>query len=121
MPSIKADWVSGGMNILSGVFAALWSGQGPAGFPVGGIQLRADKANSGSLYIALSGNMTIQSGDFFRSGGILSGGILDGMPMNPGDAYLLPKLSFPLSGAPAVFVQPDLACSGQGRLYWERF
>jgi hypothetical protein len=120
MPSALIDWVSGGFNLLSGVPGQLWSGWAHQA-PVGGIQIVADPSNSGAVYVAFSGGMTIQSGGYWLSGQVGSG-YLDGMPVQPGGSYFVPKLAFPLSGAPQLFVQPSLAASGgYGRLYWEIF
>ncbi len=69
----------------------------------------------------LSGNfMTITSGAMALSGGCLSG-MLDGMPMAPGDTYFIPKTAFATSGVYGVWAMCDVAASGIGRLYWEMF
>ena|ERR1700738_541340 len=109
-----------------------WSGRVE---PVGGFQLRADKANSGSIYISLSGAFvfsgqigclpasggpTITSGAMFLSGGI-SSGMNDGMQLGAGDAFFIPKISFSSSGTYQVCVGCDPACSGTARLYVESF
>lgn len=107
------DFLSGGTNILSGNY---WSGTFA---PVGGIQLVAWPANSGNVYVGLSGGVTITSGVFQKSGGPSR---LDGVPLAPGATYFIPKLAFSnVSGTPQVFAQPDAACSGQARLFWEVF
>ena len=85
--------------------------------PIGGIQLRADRNNSGVLWVGLSGDLTVTSGGMFLSGG----GFSDGMPMYPGDPYFIPRIADGLSGNYSVYVRHDAACSGQGRLYYEIF
>lgn len=115
MPSLVLGFNSGGTNILSGNY---FSGTG-AYHPVGGIQIRAGRAQSGSVYVALSGGVTVGSGVFFLSGFT---GRMDGMELGPGDSYFIPKLAFiGNSGSPQVFAQPDAACSGVAKLYWEVF
>ena len=64
MPSVRVGFISGGTNILSGNY---FSGLG-AVHPVGGIQLRAAKSNSGSIYFSLSGGVTVNSVPFRRLG-----------------------------------------------------
>ena len=115
MPSILLGVISGGTNILSGNY---WSGQGGI-HPVGGIQLLMNPSNSGIVYVACSGGVTIRSGGFQASG--LSGG-MDGMPIGPGVGYFIPKLEFiPSSGNPTIFCQPDANCSGQAVVFFEIF
>ncbi len=109
-----------------------WSGQIE---PVGGIQFRADKNNSGAVYISLSGAFvfsgqmgllvgsggpTITSGSMFLSGGMNSGAC-DGFPIYAGDAYFTPKLAFKVSGVYNICLACDPACSGQARVYAEVF
>lgn len=114
MPSVVVGIISGGQNILSGNY---FSGLG-ASHPVGGVQLLAWSANSGSVYVALSGGITINSG-VLGSGGSTSGGRMDGIQLTPGIPYFLPKVGFSRSGTPQVFVTVDAAGSGQARLYYE--
>lgn len=83
--------------------------------PVGGIQLRWHPQASGYCYVGLSGNMTLNSGGAFLSGG----GVSDGMVLSPGDPYFIPKIAFRTSGQFNVYAYCDQAASGQGRLYWE--
>ncbi len=127
MPSVLyAGGVSGPQLLISG---NPFSGQLA---PIGGIQLVADRSNSGSLYIGFSGNMTQTSGSFPLSGG----GLADGIQLGPGGAYFIPRqcirgifsgaggvssgMSNLLSGSPFnIFFLGDAAVSGQGRLYWE--
>jgi len=119
MPSFLLGFLSGGQDILAGNF---WSGQG-AFHPVGGVQLTADGNNSGSIYVALSGGLTIQSGGLTAASGGMANlsGAMDGMQMRPGAGYFIPKIGIGLSGSPSIYVNPDAACSGQARLYMEPF
>lgn len=114
MPSTLVTAASGApFPLVSGNF---WSGTG--GFhPVGGIQLRAGLSNSGSVYVGLSGGMTVTSGGFFLSGG----GLNDGMPLAAGDSLFIPKVAFQTSGVVNVYVNCDAACSGQARIFWEAY
>ncbi len=112
--------VSGGAGVYSGHMT-----------PTSTLLLRWVSA-SGNCYIAFSGGgpplsgniMTIASGGFALSGGCLSG-MLDGMPMAPGDTYLVPVVALtnkgPTSGLYNVFALADVAASGIGRLYFEFF
>ena len=141
MPSTVINYVpgSGFCPLFSG---NPWSGQPTV--PVGGIQLRAAPQNSGYLYISLSGaypvsgvmstlvgsgGPTINSGTWaalsgnpIRAGGT---GIMDAMPLAPGDTYFLPKIAdarFAWSGQFGICVGQDPACSGGfGRLFVEGF
>ena len=123
MPSILVGFASGnlnsgalgGTNILSGNY---WSGQG-ALHPYAGVQLATPSNNSGNLYIGLSGGMTVNSGGLNTSGYANFSGGMDGMVMPPNTSYFIPRLAFGTSGTPRVIVQPDSACSGQARLFWE--
>jgi hypothetical protein len=118
MPSQRLGFLSGGTNILSGNY---FSGQGSI-HPVGGIQLRAASTNSGLIYVGLSGGVTTGSGVFQQSGSFLSGlGKMDGIPLGPGDPYLIPKVAFAVSGSPGIFIQPDVNCSGQAVVFFEIF
>ena len=122
MPSIILGNASGGQNVLSG--AALYSGT-RASEPVGGVQLRWSSGAPGTCYVALSGNMTVNSGGVLGVSGAYLSGLLDGMPLYPGDAIYIPKLGLggagPNSGMPTLFAACDAAASGVGRLYWESF
>lgn len=116
MPSVLVGTQSGGQLIISG---NVFSGQGPAR-PQGGIQFRTDKLASGAIYVALSGNMTINSGTI-SAGGVTSGGGMDGMPVYAGDGYWLPRLACGMtSGSINVYAQAEAASSGN-RLYFEIF
>lgn len=119
MPSVLLGFLSGGTNLLSGNY---FSGQG-AFMPVGGVKLIMHPQNSGYVYVALSGGITINSGGFQQSGSFLSGlGSRDGMPIGPGISYFIDKIAFPpnvKSGVPGIYVQPDANCSGQARVFFE--
>ena len=114
MPStlIGNPVASGPQIVVSG---NVWSGQRPQ--PAGGVQLRLSPDASGNVYVGFSGNVTANSGGMFLSGG----GLADGMPLKPGDAYFAPKIKFPISGQCTVYARHDAACSGQARLFWEAF
>lgn len=109
MPSLIVGAQSGGVPLVSG---AIWSGN-VVNKPNGGIQLRADFSNSGVVYVAYSGNVTIASG-----GALSSGGMMDGMPVGPGDGYFVPKLAI-MSGQPNVWFTVPAAISGFARIFWE--
>lgn len=141
MPSVVVNYVpgSGFMPIFSG---NPWSAQRIV-FPVGGFQLRASPLNSGTVYISLSGayqysgqlsTLVTSGGPTINSGtwGILSGGtimgsgtgIMDAMPLLPGDTYFPPKLGDRqlTSGQFGLCVGADPACSGGfARLHVEGF
>lgn len=121
MPSAIIDATSGGVNIVSGNY---FSGQGSFK-PVGGVKLKAWDSNSGTIYIALSGGVTVLSGMFQASGGLASGGKMDGYPLGRGDTYEVPRLGYSssgtFSGTCGLFVTPDAACSGQARVFWEAY
>lgn len=111
MPGTIVGFTSGGQLLFSG---APFSGRAS---PVGGVQLIAHPANSGVVYVGLSGGLTVLSGNFPLSGG----GMLDGMPLSPGAAYFVPKVAL-LSGGPLnVYLGSDVACSGQARVHFEIF
>ena len=84
----------------------------------GGIQLRVHPNASGYVYIGLSGNLTLLSGGFYLSGTL---GVTDGMVMGPGDSYFIPRSKFPNSGLMNIYAVADVACSGQTRIFWEKF
>lgn len=134
MPSVKLGYVpgSGFMPLISG---NPWSG---INAPMAGIQIRADRNNSGSIYVSLSGAFqfsgqmstlvasggpTINSGAMLLSGGINSGR-MDGMQVGPGDSYFVarayvPNLGQVNSGHYGICVGCDPECSGLGRVYFE--
>lgn len=119
MPSAQITNQSGGMLLVSGNF---FSG---VFRPQGGCQIRADRANSGNIYVALSGGVTVGSGSYPLSGGIYSGA-LDGMELGPGDAYWIPAIAWsnkagPTSGTPSIYVATDAAASGFARVWFEIF
>jgi hypothetical protein len=85
--------------------------------PYGGVTLRLDRTASGAVYVGLSGNVTMNSGTLFLSGGAASG-VTDGFPINPGGSFNVPN-SMLVSGEVNVFVWHDAACSGQARLFFD--
>ena len=119
MPSVFITNQSGGHLLFSG---DMWSGQFR---PQGGVQLRADRSNSGNIYVGLSGWVTVRSGDYPLSGGGYTLGQLDGMQIGPGDAYWIPAIGFAnkggvTSGTPNIYVACDAAASGGfARLFYE--
>src|SRR5690349_5082660 len=132
MPSMVIDYVPG--SGYTPLFSGSWFSGGPRE-PVGGVQLYADPANSGRIYISLSGGYpvsgqfgllvgsggpTITSGAMRLSGGG-SSGLMDGFPLPPGGGYFVPRLGFnSLSGFYPMCAGTDPACSGGfARLYWE--
>ena len=115
MPSTLVNNQSGGMPFLSGY---QWSGNPIR--PYSFLQLRAAKANSGNLYIGLSGGVTVLSGTYIGAGG------MDGMELGAGDSYAIPAMVFPphvgtISGYPQLYVMSDAISSGFSRLFWECF
>lgn len=107
MPSTLIGAQSGGVYLVSGKFfsGTIW--------PIGFWTLKAARANSGMVYVGLSGGVTITSG-----GALASGGMLDGMEMAPGDTYPVPK--FAVSGnASGVMVTCAAGVSGFCRVFWE--
>ena len=107
---------SGGVLIISG---GLWSGVPHTPVPRAGIQLLADINNSGNLYIAFSGGVTITSGGINTSGLPNMSGYMDGVQLTPGGSYFVPTLLVGVSGAPSIYALADANCSGQARIYWE--
>jgi hypothetical protein len=118
MPLISGDPYSGGLVV-----------------PVGGLQVRADKNNSGNVYLSLSGAFvfsgqvgclptsggpTITSGAMPLSGGV-SSGLMDGFPLGPGDAFFIPRSALLVTGAYSGTYQPCVGCdpaaSGQARIH----
>lgn len=129
MPSILIGQppASGAQLVVSG---SVWSGRNLTQ----GLQLKwVCTASGANVYIALSGGgpplsggfMTINSGNLITAGGCLSG-MLDGMPLAPGDKYyiepsVLSNLQSTQSGIFNVWALADQAASGIGRLYFEPF
>lgn len=110
MPSTMLFVQSGGILLCSG---DIYSG-GPQ--LIGGIQLRLAKAAPGVVYIGLP-NLSGVVNTITSGGSLSSGGLADGMELNPGDAYFVPKTRL-VSGilTPRVLVP---AASSGGRLFWE--
>lgn len=119
MPSVIVTGQSGGMLVYSG---AILSGRGI--IPIGGVQLKADTRNSGSIYIGFSGGVTVQSGALVANAGAWSGNGLDGMQLEPGATYFVPAIANaarqgPTSGVANIYAAIDAPASGFNRLYWE--
>ncbi len=110
MPSTMLFPQSGGIGLVSG---DILSG---AGLPVGGLQLRLAKAAPGLVYVGLP-NLSGQVNTGASGGSLSSGGLADGMEVNPGDAYFVPKLRL-VSGVQTVRLIIPATSSG-GRLFWE--
>ncbi len=123
-------------------FVPLFSGVGPWSGrlePIGGLQLRAARENSGSVYVSLSGGNffsgqigtlvgsggpTINSGGWTPLSGNISSGLMDGMQIGPGDAYFVPRIAIPNTGASSgnwsICLGCDTLCSGGfARVYVE--
>jgi hypothetical protein len=109
MPSAVVGFTSGGQVLYSGT---AYSGRL---VPVGGVQIVAHPSNSGNVYVALSGGVTVTSGGFPLSGG----GLLDGIPLAAGSSYFVPKSALGASGFVNIWLASDAACSGQARVHWE--
>ncbi len=112
MPSTILAGLSGGVALVSG---AIYSG---VLFPLGGVQLHLAKGAPSLVYACLPNF----SGDVCTgvSGGSLSsGGLADGMEMNPGDSYFIPKSRL-VSGIETIRINVPAAASG-GRMFYEGF
>lgn len=124
MPSTIVGNFSGGVllvsgNILSGTIFDVGVDYPGGGGRVGGIQLKLAKLAPGTVFVGLP-NYYMQSGisTTLSSGGALSsGGLLDGMEVNPGEDYFIPKSRL-ISGLQSVRVVMEAAASG-GRIHWE--
>ena len=116
MPSLLLGQprASGPQIVVSG-----WPWAGNPASPVGCVALRWI-SSGGNAYIGLSGSMTINSGQMFLSGGPNSG-LLDGMPLAPGDTYQVPRMATGPSGQLSIFAFCDQSASGVGRLFFEIF
>ena len=125
MPSVILGNTSGGQLLISG---NPWSGR----LMNAGIQLKwvpspssPPRLGSGNAYIALSGNMTTNSGAVLGSGGAASG-MVDGMCLGPGDAYyiepsVIANSQGTGSGVFNIYAACDALVSGVGRIYFEPF
>lgn len=117
MPSTMLFPQSGGIGLVSG---QIFSG---TGYPIGGIQLVMDSDAPGPVYVGLqwfSGGVAAASGGAvtINSGGSLSsGGATDGIRVNPGTNYFVPRSRLS-SGVLSIRLAVPAASSG-GRLYWE--
>ena len=117
MPGIRLNNQSGGQLAISG---AWYSGNGSE--PIGSILFRAAVYNSGAMYVGLSGGITINSGGLNLSGFANGSGLMDAVPVYPGDCYQLPRLAtLRYSGNFNVYIATDPAVSGQGYAFWEIF
>ena len=119
MPSLQVMVQSGGIAIVSGDIVSGSMLRLPALSPpggAGGIQFKLAKAGVGPVYIGLpmlSGTLnTITSGGSFTSGGLT-----DGMEVNAGDAYFVPRYRL-VSGLQTPRIHAAAAASG-ARLFWE--
>lgn len=113
MPSCQFFVQSGGVPLVSG---DIFSG---TPFPIGGVQLVLDKAAPGPVYVGTSGTPTFLSG-----GSLSSGGLADGMKLNPGDGFFFPRASmYNLSGRQRIdsvqMVGP--AASSGAIMFWYAF
>lgn len=86
--------------------------------PQGGVMLRLDKTSSGTVFIGYSGGMTVTSGGMLLSG---TSGLLDGLPLYPGDVLWVPRIATGNSGSLSIYAVAEAACSGQARLYYEMY
>lgn len=119
MPSSQLFPQSGGIALVSG---AIYSGYQFA--LIGAVQLKLSKTANGPVYVGLPpvGQSGLTSGLVVtqNSGGSLSsGGLADGMEMNAGDAYSIPKSRL-TSGIESIRVIVPAASSGS-RMYFEPF
>ncbi len=131
MPSFLTTNQSGGQPLYSG---NPYSGQN---VPIGGVQIvwPVPANGSGNLYVALSGNMTVNSGTLNGGSFDVGSGMLDGVCVQPGASYFVPKIGYgpsgnygTYSGAIAsgtgrvsnIHVMCDPVCSGQ-RVYFEMY
>ena len=92
MPSTQFFFQSGGIPLVSG---DPYSG---TPFPIGGVQVRLQKAASAPIYVGWSGTPTVGSGGVFSSGGMA-----DGQQLTPGDGLFIQKaVLYNLSGKPRI-------------------
>ncbi len=112
MPSTILAGLSGGVALVSG---AIYSG---TGFPIGSIQIRLAKAAPGLVYVGLP-NLSGAVSTGGSGGSLSSGGLSDGMELNPGESYQIDKCRL-VSGIETPRIVVPAAASG-GRLFWETF
>lgn len=110
MPSMIIGNKSGGDLLISG---NPWSGTTRTV-----TELRWPAYASGHAYVALSGNMTVNSGGYSNSG---TAGLMDGRCLAPGGVMLIPKSCVTASGLFNIYVACDAAASGQARIYFENY
>ena len=114
MPSTPVMTQSGGHVLVSGNY---YSGTMQL---VGGIQLKLAKAAPSLIYIGLP-NLSGTVATSTSGGSMTSGGMTDGMELNPGDAYFISRTRLQLSGIvtpESIRIIAPAAASG-GRLFWE--
>ena len=114
MPSFLVGYpvASGAMPLISG---NPWSGSPGV---QGKIVLKLDRTSSGNVYVGLSGGILCTSGGAVPN---VNSGLLDGFVMHPGDTLEIPRIAINASGSYNVYLRHDAACSGQGRLYYEKY
>ena len=110
MPSCQFFDRSGGIPLVSGdIFSGL-------PYPIGGVQLVWDKAAPGPIYVGASGTPTFLSGGVFSSGGLA-----DGVKLNPGDGWFFAKSTlYNLSGRQRIDAVQMIgpAASSGGIMFW---
>lgn len=124
MPSTLVGDFSGGVFLVSGNILSGTPWDMGVGYPgahgwMGGVQLKLAKLAPGTVYVGLP-NPYVLSGvsTTLNSGGALaSGGLLDGMELNPGEDYFVAKSRL-VSGWQSIRVVMPAASSG-ARLFWE--
>ena len=124
MPSCQLFVQSGGIALVSGnIFSGTYGIYGPFPFPVGGIQLKLARGAPGPCYVGLppigylSGFTSGVSVTQTSGGSLSSGGMMDGVEMQPNDSYFIPRLRLN-SGLASIQVAVPAASSG-GVLFWE--
>ena len=103
---------SGGVPLVSG---SIFSG---TMFPVGGIQLKHSNSGIGPVFVCLP-NLSGAAPTFNSGGSWASGGLADGLELNPGDSYFVSKNRL-VSGVETIRLVAPVASSGT-RIGWEFF
>lgn len=121
MPSTIIRSVSGGAflvsgNVFSGSILDVGTDYPTAGGRVGGIQLRLAKLAPGTVYIGLP-NLSGTVNTSTSGGDLSSGGLTDGMELNPSESFFVPRSRL-VSGLQSIKIIAAAASSG-GRLFWE--